>query len=433
MNLAVVPAVVGWFGKTPQKRIASSIGGGNRLKFIVMKLSLRCWVAGLLALLLLFPAMTMAAPQLDFVQAMQTSSQDWRGQMTPLRNTADETASKLIMGGHLYVAPTQRSFQLESLGRAGGLMLVKRLSDKTVLTSLDTVLAGIDAGTDSQAVQDLLQRAKRAHAKVLLFAGPSRNTISASKNVQILPTAVFDDVNYAAAPGVESVNNVIGLWSWTAELVACCVRRGHMPAMFTSNAMPGGKERNAQFRKSTFHTSTKVTSASVRHLGSRYLDALSRALAAMIQTQGPAFERGASMIRDAKSKEHQVYVAYMGHMFPHELKGAERPDWQIAPKTQRDANVPSELNQGDVFFFIDYQYFPWELTSALQEQGIQSIITSSMQPLGHWATDKEIVYINPFWKVQDAAVPLAGYDINILPTSGILQSVVYWQLVGLTK
>jgi hypothetical protein len=30
-------------------------------------------------------------------------------------------------------------------------------------------------------------------------------------------------------------------------------------------------------------------------------------------------------------------------------------------------------------------------------------------------------------------VDLPGYDIKILPTSGILQSVVYWQLVGLTK
>jgi len=120
-------------------------------------------------------------------------------------------------------------------------------------------------------------------------------------------------------------------------------------------------------------------------------------------------------------------------MFPTELQGPGRPDWQIAAKYRIDATMPDGLNKGDVVLFLQYQLFPWDFTTALQAKGVQLIVSSSMKPMDHWATDADIDYINPFWEVQDAAVDLPGYDIKILPTSGILQSVVYWQLVGLTK
>src|SRR5690606_20231537 len=121
-------------------------------------------------------------------------------------------------------------------------------NQKTVLTSKDTVLAALDAGSDAAALDAVLQQAQNAGAKVLLFAGPSRGKIAANKTrktVRVLPAQPFADVAYPNSPGIESVSNVIGGWTWMAELVGCCVRRGHMPTAFTSNFMPNGKERNA--------------------------------------------------------------------------------------------------------------------------------------------------------------------------------------------
>lgn len=359
--------------------------------------------------MLALPALaTVPQPSLPFVESMQTSVQDWRGQLLNLRDAADETAAKLIAGGHVYVAPTQKSFEEESLGRAGGLMLTKGLSPKTVLTADDTVLAAMDAGADPAALDAVLQQAHAAGAKVLLFAGPSRGKISAGDGVQLFPSQPFQDISYTVSPGVESVNNVIGMWTWTAELVACCVRRGHMPTAYTSNFMPGAIERNAQFRKVPFHTVTNVTPDSVVNFGARYLDALSRAFNAMDQTQAASFERGAKMIRDAEANGHHVEIEYLGHMFPTELQGPNRPDWRIAPKYRIDNTLPTGLSKGDVVLFLQYQQFPWDFTTGLQGLGVKSIITSSMPPMDHWATDADIDYINPFWEVQDAAVPLPG-------------------------
>lgn len=384
-------------------------------------------------LLMLSGFASAAEVALPFVRSMQTATSNWRDQQIELRNTADEAAAKLIAGGHIYVASTQKSFSQEVLGRSGGLMLVKSLNAKTPLTSLDTVLAAMDSGSDPAALDAVLQQAKNAKAKVLLFAGPSRGKIASSKRVKVLPPQVFDNLPYEKSGGIESVNNVIGAWTWMAELVACCVRRGHMPTAFTSNFMPNGKERNAPFRKSTFHTVTDVTPASVRGLSTKYLDALSRALAAMNQSQSASFARGATMIEDAQAAGHHVQVEYLGHMFPSELQGSGRPDWQVAKKYRIDDTMPEGLSKGDVVLFLQYQVFPYSFTSALQAQGINSIITSAQKPLNHWAADEDIVYINPFWEVQDAVVNVPGYDIDILPISGIMQSVVYWQLAGLRE
>lgn len=383
--------------------------------------------------LLALSGLAAADAPLPFVQSMQTATNDWRGQLHDLTKTADETAAKLIAGGQIYVARTQLSFQQEVLGRAGGLMLLKGFNAKTVLTPQDTVIAAMDSNSDPTALDAVLAQAKAGGATVLLFAGPSRGKISSGDSVQVLPSKTFDNVPYAASAGEESVSNVIGVWTWMAELVASSVRLGQMPTAFTSNFMPGASERNSQFRKNTFHTNTDVTAVDVEQLGARYLDVLSRALAAMEQSQVASFTRGAKMIRDAEAHGHQVQVEYLGHMFPYELQGAGRPHWQVSPKNRIDATIPDGLSKGDVVLFLQYQQFPWDFTTGLQSIGVQSIITSSMKPMDHWATDGDIDFINPFWEVQDAAVDVPGYDIKILPISGIMQCVVYWQLVGLTK
>jgi hypothetical protein len=386
-----------------------------------------------LSVLCLSGAPSWAVTELPFVKTMQDSTKKWRGELLDLRESAENSAEKLVAGGNLYVATTQRSFQMEALGRSGGLTMIKTYTDKIVLTANDTVLVGLDADSNTALLQPLLDSAKEAKASVIVFAGPSRSVLGTNSGVQIFPRRLFLEVPYGAAPGVESVNNLIGLWTWTASLVSACVVEGKMPSLFRSNAMPGGGERNMQFRRTPFHTYSGVNVDSVRYLSARYLDALNGALATMNKTQPPAFEKGAKVLRDAQAGGKKVHIGYMGHIFPYELQGKDRPSWSVAAKTQVDATVPAELTEGDVFLLLGYQYFPWELTSALQEKKIKSIVTTSMPPLDRWVASDSITYINPVWAVQDAVVPLRGYDIEILPISGVMQASVYWQLAQLAK
>ncbi len=386
-----------------------------------------------LSVLCLSSVPSWAVTELPFVKTMQDSTKKWRGELLDLRESAEDTAVKLVAGGNLYAAATQKSFQMEALGRSGGLTMLKTYSDKVVLTANDTVLVALDADSNTALVQPLLDRAKEAKAHVIVFSGPSRSALGQNTDVAVFPRRLFTEMPYGVAPGVESVNNLIGLWTWTASLVSACVVEGKMPSMFRSNGMPGGLERNAQFRKTPFHTNSGVNVDSVRYLSARYLDALNGALATMNKTQPPAFEQSAKVLRDAKAAGKQIHVGYMGHIFPYELQGKGRPSWTVAAKTQVDATVPAELTEGDVYLLLGYQYFPWALTSALEEKKIKSIVTTSMPPLDRWVASDSITYINPIWEVQDAAIPLRGYDIEILPISGVMQATTYWQLAQLAK
>ena len=395
-----------------------------------MKNFSRLFVWVLLCGLILSPS-AKAQTALPFVATMQTSARDWRGEVPELQRAADETATKLLAGGNLYIAATQPSFQAEAMGRSGGLMLPKGYSPQAALNERDTIVGALDGGTDAAQVKALLQHARESHATVILFAGPSRGVLASTRTLRIFPRHRFFDVPYATSPGVETVNNVIGMWSFTAALVKACVERGKMPTMYISGAMPGG-DRNAQFQSTPFHTATQVTPDSVRGLPDRYLNSLEAAFSAMRKTQPDAFARGADLLRETTTSGHRVLVSYIGHMFPAELQGARRPAWQVSNKLQLDSTIPPELAAGDTMIFLDYQAFPWELASALKAKGIKLVVTSSLPPLDKWARDETLIYIKPFWEIQDAAVSLPGYDVSILPISGIMQSTVYWQLAQLS-
>ena len=45
---------------------------------------------------------------------------------------------------------------------------------------------------------------------------------------------------------------------------------------------------------------------------------------------------------------------------------------------------------------------------------------------------QEVLYIRPHWPIEDACVDLKGYDVPILPASGVMQAAVYWALVAET-
>jgi len=40
------------------------------------------------------------------------------------------------------------------------------------------------------------------------------------------------------------------------------------------------------------------------------------------------------------------------------------------------------------------------------------------------------MFVDPFWRFGDAVVTVPGYDVKMLPPSGVIQSMMYWMLSG---
>ena len=58
----------------------------------------------------------------------------------------------------------------------------------------------------------------------------------------------------------------------------------------------------------------------------------------------------------------------------------------------------------------------------------RTIITGTDEPVPAGPLPDYI--IRPGWPYTDSLVPVPGYDIRILPASGILQTAIYWAVVG---
>ena len=60
---------------------------------------------------------------------------------------------------------------------------------------------------------------------------------------------------------IDTVANVIDLWTWTGEFVAACTRLGQMPVLYQSYGLPGGRERAKKYQGKRFHDDSAVQPA----------------------------------------------------------------------------------------------------------------------------------------------------------------------------
>jgi hypothetical protein len=86
---------------------------------------------------------------------------------------------------------------------------------------------------------------------------------------------------------IDTVANVIDLWTWTGEFVAACTRLGRTPVLYQSYGLPGGPERGKKYQGEKFHEDLSVNPIPSGVLGREYLDQIQRMLAKINETQMP--------------------------------------------------------------------------------------------------------------------------------------------------
>jgi len=88
--------------------------------------------------------------------------------------------------------------------------------------------------------------------------------------------------------------------------------------------------------------------------------------------------------------------------------------------------LQQSIRHGDLYFFLGYYRRPVEAYQAARKAGaeIVEVITGAD---GSDLPDPQPDYrIRPMWPYGDALVPVPGYDVKILPASGIVQSAIFW-------
>lgn len=350
-----------------------------------------------------------------------------------MTRVAERAADRLAGGGNLYAAG-QEAFVIEAYWRAGGVFMLDPLKENTPLSDKDVILAGAWTNDDKEA-ETACRRARQAGALVILFS-------PAFEEPKPALAGLCDEhvVNFAQADALQRTSpiyDVTALWTTTAELVGALARKGRTMVMFQSVVVPNGRARNDKYfnkqdrSRQHFHDDLTAQPQPPGTPGKAYLDALRRQISGL---RGPALEQlgaAAAMISERLRAGGSVCVQTISHFTEFEVRRPGVPEWVRAPMPPPKAEqIAAAMKPGDVYFELGYVEPRLPYVDAVRKAGGRSIVAlchASVAPLNGPQPD---ILIDSQWIYGDAAIWLPGYDVPILPSSGVLQTTIFWTVVG---
>ena len=375
---------------------------------------------------------------MDYLAVLLAGVEYLRPRLPVISEAADQVAGHLAAGGRLLLASARPDFTSEGFVRSGGLMLAEEWRPHTRLAPDDTVILGWSGAPPDQELE--LLRDLRASGALIVGIGPAAwagadSALGAGLFLESslpLPEAVTAPFGGEGYPLI-SLQNLVVLWAFTGEIVAALTRIGRMPAMYQSVLVAGARDRNAQFVGSRFHHTHQVPAMPPGQVGGDYLDAIGAILRALIEEEARAIERVGAVCAEVFDAGRVIHAGMISH-FPVHQHGAPGDPLYMRRLGALDGESPSsaelerELQSGDLFFFLGYYRRPTQAYRAARRAGarIVEVIT------GDGADDppQPDHVIRPKWPFGDAVARVPGYDVEILPSSGIVQAAIYWAVVA---
>jgi len=343
----------------------------------------------------------------NYLSRLQGAIARSRSCLATVTNLAGKAAAEYVSGGNTWAAGRQADFISEACGRAGGLMAIAPL-DRRVPTRHDIILYAVP-GALGQEDLNRFDQWRQKGAMVVQFSSPA---------------GVF-----GSRFPIDTVANVIDLWTWTGEFVAACTRLGRMPVLYQSYGLPGGPERGQKYQGKRFHEDLTVNPIASGVLGGEYLDRIQRMLAKINETQMPKILQAAKWWSEVPKASSITLVT--GHMFPRhgqDPRTLPMSDFAAAPawenKDLLDAGHPPAF-----VLYLGYQFAPRKLLDQAKALGVK-LVYSDVQPAQPPEPAGNILYIDPAWPLADGCVMAPGYDVPILPASGVVQAAIYWTMAS---
>lgn len=324
-----------------------------------------------------------------------------------MEDSVREAASRLLKGGKLWAAGNP-AFMSEMCGRAGGLMLIQSLGDATPAAG-DVVMYGLSG--ERQPIPDSIGN---SGAHIALFGDAAGSNVS------------------------PSLASIVHAWIYTGMLIEACARQGKMPVTFETIGLPGGYPRIQQYQAKGIlwidHAPAALEEAKHLELGRRYADNVAAILNRVEREDREKLNRAGEWAARALAEGKTVYMYCMGHFVPDEVAKSEigakfkTATWNSGFTTQA---VPDDrFNAGDLAIHIGYQHPPNGLYERARPAGTRIVYVDLLEHRD-WKTDADVIWIDPMWPWDDAVVTFEGYDIPMLPPSGIVNSAIAWEIYRL--
>ena len=394
----------------------------------------------------------------DFRKRLESARRD----IPHISQIAEQVADKFIDKEVIYLAPNQDSFLFELWGRASGLTAAQKWAPENMKLQDDVLLLAIEPTTDyPDRGPQWVNTAYQSPATIIAFSSPEDLKQIAKEGSGHFEAGDFYAVidNHTSGnqfefvvpsgTGPKTVHmsgmvNMLNGWLFVGELAAACTRRGKMPVFWLSYAVDKrqGYARAAAHSKTipegkqwgpskAFHDDLVVPPIKAGVVANQYLDHLEWHLDALEGPSRPYMDRAAEQavatIRDGK----EVYALLIGHAFPWDVPKSEwngtitilRTMW----KSQMEP-VEKEGGEGDLFILLCMPTYEAEYVQRAKEKGMNIVVMSTEPPDVSDANAEGFLWIPARWPIEDGAVELPGYDIRILPVTGIMNGVIFHAL-----
>lgn len=340
----------------------------------------------------------------DYIACLQGAVIQSRAHLPAFSQSAERAAGEFLAGGNLWVAGRQADFMAEACERAGGLMAIARLADR-VPARHDVVLYAAPGPLDERD-RKMIEEWRGKGAMVITFSSEA---------------GLFQ----SGFP-VDTVINIVELWMWTGEFAAACTRAGKMPVFYQSYGLPGGYERAKKYRGKRLHDDLSIGPIAAGVLGNDYIEQIQQILGRIQETEMSRINRAAGWW----SKAGSATALVTGHIFP--AHGQDPRTRQVCDFIRAPAREDKPLlgaNPPEFVLYLGYQFAPQKLIEEAKLKGVKLVYTD-VQPGLPAEPSETILYIAPGWPLADGCVSVPGYDVAILPSSGVAQAAIYWGMAS---
>ncbi len=334
---------------------------------------------------------------------------------------ANATADALIHGGTFYLAG-DRGWVSEGAGRAGGLTMVRPLRNSDQPAKGDVVWLAYLPESYTEAAE----RVKDLEGKGCLVIAFGPKLASGSP-----PFAHWVDsfTPSTAADNFTRMGNVISLWTLTGELTASMSRQGKTPVYWQSIYVEGWKQRYELYKGMPFHDGVpQMAAIQPGVLSSDYIAYVDKMLEGIQEWELPKIMMlGQEMSRRAAAG-HPAVLMELGHLPPYMVDKHSKLFLYLDLQKQR-SELEAQLGQNGYLIFLGYSGVDLDLWNKVRHAGAKAAwIIAPLRAEVDFSQWGDVV-IDQHWTLGDCAVAAQGYDIRILPPSGIAQLFIYETLM----
>ncbi|MCC6797046.1 MAG: hypothetical protein IT366_18160 [Candidatus Hydrogenedentes bacterium] len=333
--------------------------------------------------------------------------------------SAQEAATRLVAGGKLFAAGNP-AFISELSGRAGGLMLIQSLGD-AIPAAGDVVMFGAEQGPP------LSETVAKSGAHIVAFSDAN------------IPGASITFSGHATENKISpTLAAIIPAWTYTGVLIKSCARLGKMPVTYETIGLPGGYPRIQQYQaKGIFwidYTPDPADTSPTSDLGVEFAHSVFNCLQRAEKEDRAKLDQSGQWAAQSLKDGKTVYMYCMGHFIPDEIGKSEIAakfkvnTWNSGFTSLTPPDDP--IGTGDLAIHIGYQHPPHGLFEHALPANAKVVYVDLLQ---HRDTksDPNVIWIDPMWPWDDAVVRLKGYDIPMLPPSGIVNTAIAWEIYRL--